>query len=416
MTRQVRARTFCFTLIECLIVCSILLILISLVMPALEKTFHHAKLISCKNSQRSIYNGIAYYMEDHGGALPGPCGKWLVSRYVIDDSLKTFASYVAIYEDTVTYNARSNYIPSFICAARGEAVAKRDAPTRHQYLFAKSADHQNARVFGKLGGIDINGNLVEEVPAFHSSEIINPEQLSVRQRGIDAFYNNFRYKPKIESSSVIRRLQFVYSNEYIVKEGDYVESYTHKIVPLEFNFENGDELGFTYARDYENLVSSFNLAGQIPVASGKYAWNEYSIDYDRSDFHLLSPNFKYQYGEYYTGKRQVYSVGLKYFASKYLGIFINGSHNEIKLNQQELDITNLKLKVHTRLNPEVSYNHSLQYDNLSNNIGYHGRLRWEYQPGSEFFFVYTQNWEKDLDNFEREQSSSIFKINYLMRI
>lgn len=59
-----------FTLIELLVVISIIAILASLLMPALEEGRQAARGTACKNRLRQMMHGVQFYLNDYDGGLP----------------------------------------------------------------------------------------------------------------------------------------------------------------------------------------------------------------------------------------------------------------------------------------------------------------------------------------------------------
>lgn len=64
-----------FTLVELLVVLTIILILASLLLPSLKKAYNLAKQVSCKNSMKTIGNGFYLYSSDYNFYLP--CVYWV---------------------------------------------------------------------------------------------------------------------------------------------------------------------------------------------------------------------------------------------------------------------------------------------------------------------------------------------------
>lgn len=62
-----------FTLLELLIVVSIIFILISVLLPTLRSSTETARRISCASHLKQIGSAISMYISDNGDYLPGPC-------------------------------------------------------------------------------------------------------------------------------------------------------------------------------------------------------------------------------------------------------------------------------------------------------------------------------------------------------
>lgn len=73
-TRQARGgrSSGAFTLIELLVVVAIIAILISILLPSLQRAREQARMVKCLANLRSIGHGIHLYAQEEGGTLPGP--------------------------------------------------------------------------------------------------------------------------------------------------------------------------------------------------------------------------------------------------------------------------------------------------------------------------------------------------------
>jgi hypothetical protein len=76
----------------------------------------------------------------------------------------------------------------------------------------------------------------------------------------------------------------------------------------------------------------------------------------------------------------------------------------------------------TRINyafsPRMFLGGLVQYNSGNNNFSTNLRLRWEYQPGSELFIVYTEARTTDVfDRFSELSNRGLtVKVNYLLRL
>ncbi|OQA82972.1 MAG: hypothetical protein BWY31_02967 [Lentisphaerae bacterium ADurb.Bin242] len=82
MTAVEKQRTN-FTLIELLIVISIIAILAGMLLPALNAARGKAHSTCCKNNLKQIYNCVLLYADDYGGYIPQFSGSWMQSPWGI---------------------------------------------------------------------------------------------------------------------------------------------------------------------------------------------------------------------------------------------------------------------------------------------------------------------------------------------
>ena len=60
----------------------------------------------------------------------------------------------------------------------------------------------------------------------------------------------------------------------------------------------------------------------------------------------------------------------------------------------------------------------IQFDDISNQLGWSARLRWQISPGNELYFVYNRNWERrwdPLSRFAPLEERGVFKISLSVR-
>src|SRR3954469_25413953 len=61
-----------FTLVELLVVIGIIAIMISILLPALNKVRDKARAVQCASNMRQIYLACQMFAQDNGGHLPSP--------------------------------------------------------------------------------------------------------------------------------------------------------------------------------------------------------------------------------------------------------------------------------------------------------------------------------------------------------
>ena len=71
----------------------------------------------------------------------------------------------------------------------------------------------------------------------------------------------------------------------------------------------------------------------------------------------------------------------------------------------------------TQFNPRTFVVNTLQYDSVSDRLGWQARFRWTLTPGNDLFVVYTHNWvnEPVLDRFITQDRRAAAKLVYTQR-
>ncbi len=69
---EFRRRNGAFTLVELLVVVAVILMLMALLMPAINKARDEARSVGCMSNLRSLMAGVILYARDHQGSLPSP--------------------------------------------------------------------------------------------------------------------------------------------------------------------------------------------------------------------------------------------------------------------------------------------------------------------------------------------------------
>lgn len=121
-----------FSLIELLVVTTVLLVIGSMLAPTLSRVFSNAQNTECKVHLKSIHQSISLYVDDNNFYLPGPC-EGNPRPYYYDEIKYTksgelfrrnqrFASFMRYYMDTVDIDGTYRYNPALICPSSADMV------------------------------------------------------------------------------------------------------------------------------------------------------------------------------------------------------------------------------------------------------------------------------------------------------
>jgi len=144
--------------------------------------------------------------------------------------------------------------------------------------------------------------------------------------------------------------------------------------------QNSDSFQLTNFNESELLRRPFAPAPGITVPVGRYGFQHAVASWTPGQQHRLSGVLAVDVGQFYDGTRQTASVNARLGITNQFVIETNISLNWLSRGGARATHT-----MTPRMFVAVLVQHSLTSRSLAANL----RFRWEYQPGSELFVVYS---------------------------
>lgn len=157
--------TKAFTLIEMLLVVSLIVLLISLILPGLSASRCHAEKLTCMSNMKSMGSGMTLHISDNVRMLPGPSWYGQTAKYTT--GTKNLAQWLAPYMGYPKASGTANTNKEFIC------------PSFFRVKPAGVAE-ENAVIYGAISENNpATGKRVFGYPAFESQPEYGPSTYSV---------------------------------------------------------------------------------------------------------------------------------------------------------------------------------------------------------------------------------------------
>ena len=168
---------------------------------------------------------------------------------------------------------------------------------------------------------------------------------------------------------------------------------------LGYNIQFKDRSSFTgwVSDDYVLLLDDFdptNSGGGKLSTGSSYGWNAFGLIYQSTSSNLLTYGFETRYGGYYNGTRLFLSGSLGYRFQPYVSIGADVAFNSIKLPEpyKSTDLWLVSPRLDVTFTNSIFLTTFLQYNNQADNININTRFQWRFQPASDFYIVYTENY------------------------
>ena len=216
-----------------------------------------------------------------------------------------------------------------------------------------------------------------------------PEVGFVRRHDFRRNFLEGRFSPRPLSIASIRKFLFQGSLDYTTDSAGLLETRVRQGL-FGIELENGD-LFFAGATDsFELLKRPFEMTPDIAIPPGDYRFTNTRLVYALGQQRVVSGGLSFDRGGFFGGGRTGvgYTFGRAYLSSQ-LNIEPSVSFNWLALPQGDFKTELVAIRTTYTLTPRMFVAALVQYNSTLDALGTNLRFRWEYQPGSELFVVYT---------------------------
>ena len=217
----------------------------------------------------------------------------------------------------------------------------------------------------------------------------NPEVGFLRRDDFEQSGGSFRFSPRPRSIAAIRKLSWEGRFDYLTDRAGVVETRQAE-GRFGIEFENSDRLNLTYTRSYELLDEPFQIAPDITIPVGGYAFQDVRGSYQLGSQRWLAGGLRAQHGSFFTGDRTSVGFNGRLELSRQLSLEPGVSFNWIDLPEGRFTTELITARTTFTVTPSMFVSALLQYNSSNDSLSTNLRLRWEYQPGSELFVVYNE--------------------------
>ena len=201
------------------------------------------------------------------------------------------------------------------------------------------------------------------------------------------------YQPRFAEHPWIRRLDVSYNANLIVDMENrwLTREMNWQVIRVESHAQDG--LGFTISPEYQRLEDDFEISDGIVLPSGgEYSFMRYRIGGNTANRRVVSLRGGYEWGDFYSGTRREVTLNLNLRPRRGVRIQVEGEHNTVDLVEGAFTTKVFRLISDTQFNPFIYVVNNVQFDTVSQVLGWQSRLRWTLTPGNDLFVVYTHNW------------------------
>ncbi len=199
--------------------------------------------------------------------------------------------------------------------------------------------------------------------------------------------------------------------------GGRLETRTLAVSPA-VQFQSGDRIEGDISSTYDVLPYDFEVADGVVLPMGPYRYATFRAGFESASHRPWRVELNQHFGRFYSGRLTETEVGLSLRLKGYVTLGVMTNLIRGRLPQGNFDEHIYELKADIFLSPDLGLMNYVQYDDVSKQLGWQARVRWQITPGNEVFLVYNRNWERRWDPMSRFAplgDHGIFKIQMTIR-
>ncbi len=235
-------------------------------------------------------------------------------------------------------------------------------------------------------------------------EALDPGLGYMMRQGIQTAFARVAFQPRPAGGFLerfVRQFFFEASADYYWDLSGNLETSQINASPLAFRTQSGERLGFSVVTNRDVLSYDFEIAEGVVLPAGPYDFTSFRLEASTASHRPVVIDAGYNFGEFYSGRYDDVNLGLtlKFKGTATLAFdanLVRGRLPEGRFNENVYQV-----KADIFLSPDLGLMNYVQFDDISNTLGWSARLRWQISPGNEIFLVYNKNWERRWDPMSR---------------
>jgi Domain of unknown function (DUF5916) len=235
-------------------------------------------------------------------------------------------------------------------------------------------------------------------------EALNPGLGYMMRPAIQTGFVMVGYQPRPQKgffSKFVRQFFFNASADYYWDLSGVLETRQLRGTPFYFRTPTGESFGFSVNSTRDVLPFDFEVARGVILPAGPYDFTSFGLSVGTAGHRPYVFEGGYDFGQFYSGHYNNVTLGLTLKFKGYATLAIDTNLVRGRLPEGRFSENVYQLKADIFISPDLGFMNYIQYDDISNNLGWNARLRWQIKPGNEIYLVYNKNWLRSYDPISR---------------
>jgi len=246
-------------------------------------------------------------------------------------------------------------------------------------------------------------------------ENFDPQIGFIRRRDLRSNFVEARVSPRPRSIAAIRKWGITASLDHLADGRGRLETREAR-GRFNIDFENNDRMNVEYTHSYEFLDDTFEIQPDVLIPPGSYRFQDVSATYTLGAQRTLAGSLTVARGSFFSGDQTQGSYSGRLEITPQVSIEPRMSINRVVLAEGRFTTVLTGARATYTMTPRMFVGVLVQHNSSVGSLASNIRLRWEYEPGSDLFVVYSEGRDTDHRGFPLLQNRSfVVKLTRLLR-
>lgn len=283
-------------------------------------------------------------------------------------------------------------------------------------------------VYGNAYGMALsypNDRFNFTIEAAEIDEDFNPALGFIERRGVRRYASNWRYLWRAADPTYVQWLSFIYANKIYTDLDNELLTGSHSFFPLVVRLGSSDEFSFGITHTTDRLEDGFLIPEQASsgplmrpfsfIPEGEYDMWSYVAKVTLAETRSFGGEFGMEWGDFYGGDFVKPFANLYWIPQKHLAMGVNYERYQFDMPDAQVNSDILSAYLTVRFSPRARWSNWVQYDSLSETIGWNSRFSWEMKPGQEMNLVFSQFYWNERTTLEVLDTEVVLKGDFTIR-
>ena len=234
------------------------------------------------------------------------------------------------------------------------------------------------------------------------------------QIGYDHLYANLSYTLFPDNNKINTHSFNMFHIGDMERSQNKIFNYTVRL-EYEMALANTSSITVGFNPTYRRLLYPFKFTDN-PLPAKDYRWSELEVEYESDVRKILSYSIGGSIGGFYGGDRKSVTAEVNYRQQPWGNFGFTFEANELIFGEEYGNSTLLLIgpRLELNFNRDLFWTTFFQYNTQSDNFNVNSRIQWRFQPLSDLFLVYTDNYA--IEQWGPKNRTLVLKINYWLNI